>query len=505
MSRSTTAEPSTISAASTVVNEPSTTSTASTVVDEPMAKPKTNLHHITIQEPSYTEKEQQLLAQMRTQLTARLANGKLEPSADAKLPHSLHWRDLYAHYRHLTAVETTADPRTLGGPPPPLPRPQDWPDYELYRFLKARQFNVTQGVDMLLNALVYRQRLGAADLLSQSECPFKDLQHMMMVERLHYTDSGGRPIFLNQLGSALITQLREYYPPALPYMTELWIMDSGMRAQQESSTQLGRRITLLSVILEAKGATLAHRELLTYLEPVIWVDDNVFAESMYQLIVVNAPSVVTVLWQIAQVLLDKQTRAKFVFLSANSNDDIKRLIGDKETPAEYGGQCDRCAGHCTARLTDWEEGWKRIGRGSSEEVKQWEGEAKEDKVDIHARYDHDIKFKLDKQQPDGTLEVITVWWSFTIDAKDIDVSLVFQPATQPPPNSSTLLTPTYNLLSPTRFTATAAGSVHRGCHHFRVRWRGVDEGVCVLRFSNSMSTFSSKTVHVKAGLVRATG
>ena len=480
----------------------SSTSTAPTVVDK--SNGATASHSTAIREPAYSAKEQQLLAEMRQQLTARLSSGKSHAGADFTPPHQLHWRDIYSHYRHLTAVEVTPDPRTSASEPPPPPCPQDWPDYKLHRFLKARESNVRRAVDMLLSALHYWQQFGVDDLMAQSACPFKDFQRLFFSDRWHYTDQAGHPLVLNYLGGALLEQLQPYVPPALAYITEVWEMQRGLELQEQSSEQLGRRITLFSVILDTHGATLAHRQLIPYLQPVVWTDDHIFPENMNVLIVGNAPAVVSVLWQIVQVFIDKQTRSKFVFLPVGRDEEVKRLIGAKDTPREWSGLCERCGGQCAPKLTEWNEGWSRLGRGTAEEVQQWESGAKEDKVDIAARYEHDVKLRVAKQQSNGVDERVTVWWSFTIDAKDVDLSVVFQPAIQPPPHTATLLTPTYTLVAPTRLVS-GAHSVHRGCHHFRVKNTGVDEGVCVLKFSNAMSTFSHKTVHVKAGVVHGMG
>ena len=457
-------------------------------------------------EPTYSAKEQQLLADMRQQLAARLSSGKLEPAADFKPPHHMHWRDIYSHYRHLTSVEATPDPRinAASASAPPLPTPQDWPNYQLYRFLKAREFNVKRGADMLLGALYYRQQFGADDLLQQPACPFKEYQRLFMRDQWHYTDQAGHPLILNNLGGSLLERLGGYYPAVLAYVTEVVDMEHGLALQRQSSEALGRRITLFSVILDTKGVTLAHRELIPYMNPVLWTEDNIFPENMHQLLVGHAPSVVSALWNIIQVFIDKQTRAKFVFLPHGKEAEVSRLVGAKETPVEWGGQCDRCGGQCTSKLTNWDEGWRRLGRGTAEEVVQWEGGVKEQKVDIAARYDHEVRLKVDKQKADGELERVTVWWSFRLDAKDLDFSLSFEPAIKPPPHTSALLTPTYHLVAPTRVQADA-GSVHRGCHHFTVRRSGVDEGVAILKLSNAMSTFSSKTAHVKAGVVHGTG
>ena len=160
-----------------------------------------------------------------------------------------------------------------------------------------------------------------------------------MTERLHYTDSGGRPIILNYLVAGLIERLQHYYLPVLAYVAEVSDMEGGLRAQEQSSAQLGRRITSFSVILDTKGVTLAHRELLYFLNPVLWTDDHIFLRTC-----TNSssptPRCVSILWQVVQVFIDKQTRAKFVFLPVNRDEDIKRLIGAKETPHEFGGGCD---------------------------------------------------------------------------------------------------------------------------------------------------------------------
>ena len=518
---------------------PSTTSTTSTVVDgerASVAQPTDLADHSSpnqtqpraIRELVHSPKEKQQLTEMRQQLTARFSNGKLELPPNTTLPHNLHWRDIYAHYAHLTSLQPTPDPRTTASSsaPPPLPDPQTLPDHLLYRFLKAREGSVAKAVDMLVAALVYRERFGVEDLLRQERCPFKDFQHMLLVEKLHHTDSGGRPIFLNYLGSAPIVKLQQYYPPALSYITEVWDMERALKALEETSAQHGRRITQLSIILDTKDLTLAHRELLHHLQPVLWTDDQLYPECMYQLILGNTPSVLTVLWQIIQVFIDKQTRAKFVFLPPKHDADVRKLIGAEQTPVDWGGSCDKCGGKCAPVRTDWDEGWKRLGRGGAEEVAQWEGGVKAERVEIAARYDHEVKLKVDKQKSDDELEMVTVWWSFVMEAKDIDFSVHFYPATRPPPNSQQLLPTPYTLLAPTRISTTtsthasaplltansstqtssaSSGSPYRGCHHFRVRQRGVDEGVCVLKFSNAMSTFSSKAVLVRAGVMRGAG
>ena len=90
-----------------------------------------------ILEPVYPPEHVQLLSDMRSVIAARTKHGVVQPSPSWKPPISLHWRDLYHRYRHLTTVRLTPDPRLSPSYSPPcLSTPRA--DYSLYRFLKAR-------------------------------------------------------------------------------------------------------------------------------------------------------------------------------------------------------------------------------------------------------------------------------------------------------------------------------------------------------------------------------
>ena len=147
------------------------------------------------------------------------------------------------------------------------------------------------------------------------------------------------------------------------------------------------------------------------------------------------------------------------------------------------------------RVADWDEGWRRLGRGTAKEVEAWEGEGKEETVKLAARHEHRVTFELMKEQAEGVEERLTVWWSCSLDAKDVDVSLTCRAA-------SLTDAPSYVLLAPTRHHAS--GGVIRGCHSFTLVESGTDAAVATLTLSNHMSTFSGKEVRLRTGMRRET-
>ena len=441
-----------------------------------------------IVEPTYSPAHVALLFQMRQIIAARTKGG-LQPTPEfkAKLPITLHWRDLYHRYRHLTAVRVTPDPRPSASASAALP---SWPDFHLHRFLKARGFQLQPATDLFLNATWFRQQFGMDDLAAQPVLPFSDFHQMFMPERLHHTDDRGCPLYLNFLGDCQPELVAAWYPAQLGFLIEAFLMEQGLRAQEASSAALGRRVTLLSVILQCAGVSLAHRSVLGHLNPVLWIDDVIFPENMRQLIIINAPTVFTVLWTIIGPLIDSQTRAKFVILPPASEAALIERIGVAHTPREIGGQCARCLSGCVPRKADWDETWRAIGRGRPSDVDAWEGDCREEVISLAARYNHVVQLEVRKRRPDGVAERVAVWWTCTLDAKDINFSLTFT-------SSSVAASPPYTLVAPTRHAASSGAL--RGCHYFTLVDR-VDEGQATLTFSNSMSTFSGKAMRLKTGM-----
>ena len=322
--------------------------------------------------------------------------------------------------------------------------------------------------------------------------PFYDFHSMFMPERLHHTDDQGCPLFLNFLGQTDPDDLA-HYPPSLAYIVESYLMEQALRAQERSSAALGRRITLLSVIIQCAGLSLAHRNMVGHLHPVLFIDDNIFPENMRQLIIINAPPFFTVLWALVKNLIDSQTRAKFVMLSPGDVQPVLDRIGVECTPKELGGKCDKCeGGGCVPKVREWEEGWRRVGRGTAKEVEQWEGEGKEELVKLAARHDHAVTFEVRRQGGggEGVEERVVVWWSCAVDAKDVDFSLTCRATT---PGDA----PSYTLIAPTRHHSTSGPL--RGCHHFTL-FEAADDVNVTLTFSNHMSTFSGKQIRLRTGM-----
>ena len=452
-----------------------------------------------IEEPSFSPQQQQQLQEMRAAIRDRFSKHGIAYTAGYKPPITQHWRDLYHQYRHLTAVIATPDPR-LSSTSLPVVTDSDWPDYHLHRFLKARSYSVSKAVDFFVNNLAFRVSFGIDDLLAQPVCPFMDLHSCLMPERLHHTDADGRPVWLNWLGAVRTEELGHQHPAALSFITEIWLMEEGLRAQKSSSETLGRRVSLFTVVLQGDGLSLAHRRLISLMEPVLWVDDNIFPECMQQLVIINAPPVFKVLWAIVSPMIDAQTRSKFCILGANYQDELRRRVGRQQLPRELGGDCSLCGdGPCLPALRDYDQVMRVIGKGTAEEAAAAEEQAGDKATvsshSVSARHWHEVQTELTTSRSGDAVvkETVTLWWSFSIDAgRDLDLSLSFHPR-------GSAASASYLLIPPTR--CKAADGKQRGCWHFTVT-EAADEGTATLRLSNAMSVVSAKKLSIATGIRR---
>jgi hypothetical protein len=223
---------------------------------------------VSIVEQSYPPAVQQKLDLLRQTTMAALQRDGFNYTADFSSPlKSLHWRDIYHRYRHRTTVVCTPDPRLDPAYIPPC-ESLDWPDWHLHRFLKARKMDVDAARRQLLNTLAWRKHFGTDDLAAQPVCPWWEIRSALIPERVHSTDSGGRPLVVACYGPINTDRVLSELSLEIMFVLEVWKLESYRRVEQQLSETAGRRVLQLSVVLDAAGCTLHHRHLMS------WVNAN---------------------------------------------------------------------------------------------------------------------------------------------------------------------------------------------------------------------------------------
>ena len=446
--------------------------------------------HFSIVEPTYTPSVQAQIDALRADVVSSISRDGLHFAPDSRWPKTLHWRDVYAQHRHTTRIVPTPDPRLSPSYTPPSFTPARFPDWKLHNFLVARKFDPSASRLMLLNHLAWRHSFGVDDLAAQPQCPWADLRATLVPERIHHTDRDGRPMYIACYGPIDTDRMLAEMTVDMMYVLETYRMERNTVLCQAESERCHRRISQISVILDAGGCTLHHRHLMKWVEANDQVGQPHYPEFLFQLLFVNTPSFMPMLWNVVKHMLDERIRQKICFLSHQYHAELEKRIGKDHLPREWGGTCTRCEGqHCLPRLEARDEEEER--RKTKAKVDHWAAaagtHAHHEDVHIHARHSHPIHIPL-HHRGDGTDPTsLTVWYRVAVASKDVDVSMQFTPDG-----------------SQHREDVIAVHRVHHGVvdegyHQFLVSGKA-DEGVVTLELSNKMSTFSGKHVSVDYGV-----
>ena len=239
----------------------STTTSDVAADDTTTANPTTNSTESTtaaIVEPVYSPQVQQQLKQLRNDILEHIKReGGVKYTADFSSPlQHHHWRSIYQHNKHRTAITPTADPRTDPSYRPPCLQPT-WPDWQLHRFLKGRKYNVANAVKMFINWLAWRVEFGVDDLRAQPVCPWQDVRDELIPERVHGTDRMGRPLYVAVYAPIDPERVMTELSTEMMWVLEVYRLEQFDALEQRLSVDTGHRVTQIAVLLDAGDCTLS--------------------------------------------------------------------------------------------------------------------------------------------------------------------------------------------------------------------------------------------------------
>nr|XP_043629110.1 phosphatidylinositol/phosphatidylcholine transfer protein SFH13-like [Erigeron canadensis]XP_043629111.1 phosphatidylinositol/phosphatidylcholine transfer protein SFH13-like [Erigeron canadensis] len=217
-------------------------------------------------------------------------------------------------------------------------------DYHfLLRFLKARDFDIEKTIIMWEEMLNWRKEFGADTILEDYE--FAELEEVLQQypQGYHGVDRGGRPIYIERLGSA--------HPSKLMQITSVdrylkYHVQEFERAFNEKfpacSIAFKRHISSTTTILDVQGMGLKNftPTAANILGAVTKVDNNYYPETLHQMFIVNASSTFKkYLWPAAVKFLDAKTIPKIHVLEPKSLEKLQEAIDPSQLPDFLGGLC----------------------------------------------------------------------------------------------------------------------------------------------------------------------
>ena len=371
-------------------------------------------------------------------------------------------------------MPTSASPCT-----PPSTQPSVWSDALLHRFFLARKGHIPAAVDMFMNFLAWREAYGVDDLARQSPMPFHDVIDSLIAHRIHKADQQGRPLYFQRTGQIDVGSFISRVPEAVLVLTHIHFMERCQAALHSASLSSHTRQMKLVNIIDTKGLSLSHAKMVRVFRYTATADQAFYPEQLGAFYMVNAPSLLPYIWNLAKPYLDAKTQDKvFILGGAQAMRDVIQRLGVDSIPTEYGGTC-KCEGGCIPTIA--------VDRKDDEEVKAYEKEevgVVEEVVVVGAGKVYGIEVDVKVDEGCET----RVWWSVRIEKKDIGVQALY---TGPGGEVSPLTQP--------RKVEAGAGE---GCGVVRGLAVLTDVGVgkVKLALDNSYSRFTSKEVRVRMGV-----
>ncbi|KAG2691006.1 hypothetical protein I3760_09G216700 [Carya illinoinensis] len=207
-------------------------------------------------------------------------------------------------------------------------------DVVLMKFLRARDFRVSDALNMLLKCLSWRREFGADSVLEE-ELGFKELEGV--VAYMHGYDREGHPVCYNAYG---VFRDKDMYE-------RIFGDDEKLQKFLRWRVQvLERGINLLhfkpgavnSIIQVTDLKDMPKRELRVASNHILSLFQDNYPEMVARKVFINVPWYFSVLYSMFSPFLTQRTKSKFVISKeGNVAETLYKFIRPEDIPVQYGG------------------------------------------------------------------------------------------------------------------------------------------------------------------------
>ncbi|KAF9013290.1 CRAL-TRIO domain-containing protein, partial [Cyathus striatus] len=220
-------------------------------------------------------------------------------------------------------------------------------DAVLLRFLRARTFDLVQAKKMFRECQEWRKTVegvGIDELYKQMD-PFDYPEREAVFECwpmwFHKTDKRGRPINIQNLGSLDLTKLYKGCTPERHWTSVLVNAESLVREVIPAAVRVsGKPIGQSLVIVDIKGFGFSKFwQMKNLAQQSFKVSQDYYPETMGQLVVINAPTSFTAIWNVVKMWLSKETIAKVDIVGTDYEEKLLGMVDRANLPRLLGGEC----------------------------------------------------------------------------------------------------------------------------------------------------------------------
>lgn len=220
------------------------------------------------------------------------------------------------------------------------------PKTMLLRFIRGyatEEDPLEAAIERLTACLEWREKLGVdkiLDLQLEKEALFNKCWSV----GLHGVGKMGRPVYIERLGEMDPAPLLENFTIDEITTFHVRMMERITNSKEAISATLGRPVYKHIVIIDLNGFGSKHMGKAFY-EPVkqmINIDQHFYPESLYKMVIANAPWVFRAAWTMVKPFIHPLTKERIKM----GNEHLLEIIDEEQLPQFLGGKCKCKDGKC---------------------------------------------------------------------------------------------------------------------------------------------------------------
>uniref|UniRef100_A0A5S6QP25 CRAL-TRIO domain-containing protein n=1 Tax=Trichuris muris TaxID=70415 RepID=A0A5S6QP25_TRIMR len=213
-------------------------------------------------------------------------------------------------------------------------------DAHLLRFLRASDFDVDRGHEMVVKSMMWRKQHDVDRILSTYNTPTVFTEFFPGF--WHNYDLEGRPLYILCLGQLDLKGLFRSVGEKGIEKHVLSFCEEGLWRTEEATKMFGKPISAWTLLVDLDGLSIRHiwRPAIRTLLSIIEIVQENYPETMGSMLIVRAPRVFPILWTLVSPFISEKTASKFMIYGGSDYANcLCQYVEEKWIPDFLGGAC----------------------------------------------------------------------------------------------------------------------------------------------------------------------
>jgi hypothetical protein len=199
---------------------------------------------------------------------------------------------------------------------------------DLKRFLRARKWNLKAAVQQFDDRIAWRKKLSVDHCLDDPH-EVASMFKKICPSNWALNDKFGRPCLIQTPGRCHFSVIQKFISIETAISCHIVTQETLRKRCREQSVECKRYIAKFLGIVDLTGVELSMSDVFHILKAMTQVDERYYPETLGNMVVVNAPTIFSVLWSMVKKFIDPETATKIIICKqSNTEETLRRFFDD---------------------------------------------------------------------------------------------------------------------------------------------------------------------------------